>query len=166
MRPDDIVRFLPVGELFEKASEIFARQKKELEVLLPGIEIQHVGSSSVPGLIGKLDVDIQVRTTEQQFPAAFAALQKRYQAKHPEIWDKGFATFCNNDQHLIDIMVTVIGSKYDIFHKMRDRLTADDSLRERYNDIKRLYDGKTYGEYKKAKVGFFVEAGGKRLFKN
>ncbi len=154
MNPDDIVHFLPAEELFEKAAVVFVAQKRELENVLPPVDIQQVGSSSVPGLIGKFDVDIQIRTTKEQFKDVVAMMQKKYVPKHPEIWDDGFATFCNNKKYLIDFMVTVVGSKYDDFYKVRDALIANKQLMREFNELKRQYEGKTYGEYKKAKVAF------------
>jgi GrpB-like predicted nucleotidyltransferase (UPF0157 family) len=165
MNPDDIVHLLPADELFKKAAGIFAVQKKALEFLLPPVDIQQVGSSSVPGLIGKLDVDIQIRTTEEQFQSIVETLKKNYTPKHPEIWDEGFATFCNNKEGLVDFMVTVIGSKYDDFHKVRDALSADEQLRNEYNDLKRPFDGKPYAEYKKAKIAFLGSNGKVRFLR-
>jgi hypothetical protein len=84
MNPEDIVHFLSPEELFEKAAKVFVVQKKELEGLLPTVDIQQIGSSSVRGLIGKFDTDIQIRTTEERFQEVFAIMQKKYTSKHPE----------------------------------------------------------------------------------
>lgn len=163
MNPEDIVHFLPAEELFEKSAKIFEAKKKELEGILPPVDIQHTGSSSVPGLIGKLDTDIQIRTTRDQFQDVVDLMHRHYAPKHPEIWDEGFVTFCDNREHLIDLMVTVIGSRYDDFYRTRDMLIADKQLREAYNQLKLRYEGKPYGEYRKAKQQFIGPNGNVRF---
>lgn len=165
MNPDDIVHILPADELFEKAAEIFAIQQKQLKDLLPPVDIQQVGSSAVRGMIGKLDVDIQIRTTKEQFQDIVALMKKSYVPKHPEIWDEGFVTFSNNKEALVDLIVTIVGSKYDDFYKVRDVLAADEKLREEYNELKRPFDRKPYSEYKKMKVAFLGQNGKVRFLR-
>lgn len=154
MNPNDIVHFIPAEELFEKAAIVFNTQKKELEAILPKVDIQQVGSGAVPGMIGKFDVDIQIRTTIEQFKEVVLILHKQYTPKHPDIWTDDFVIFSNNKEYLIDIIVTVINSKYDDFYRVRDALIANPNLLKEYNELKRQYEGKSYGEYRNAKIAF------------
>ncbi|HEY0908204.1 MAG TPA: GrpB family protein [Candidatus Paceibacterota bacterium] len=161
MTSKETVNFLPADELFEKAAGIFVAQKKELEKILPSVDIQQVGSSSVRGLIGKLDVDVQIRVTKEKFQDTVTVMQKKYVRKHPEIWEDNFALFCNNKDNLIDLIVTVIGSKHDDFyHEVRDTLAASENLKKEYNDLKRRYEGRPYSEYRSAKAAFLAKIGG------
>lgn len=154
MNPEDIVHFLPTEEIFEKAAIVFDAQKKELESILPAVDIQQVGSCAVPGMIGKFDVDIQIRTTFEQFQKVVQILEQNYTPKHPEIWTDEFVAFSNNKEYLIDLVVTVIDSKHDDFYRVRDALITNPELREEYNNLKKRYEGKSYGEYRKAKMEF------------
>lgn len=165
MESEQIIHFLPSEQIFKKAKIVFKKQKRELEMLLPEVDIQHVGSCSVPGAIGKFDIDIQVRVTAEIFNNAVTLIMKCYQPKHPEIWTEEFAVFSNDKNQLIDIMVTIIGSNRDDFYRVRDALTANKRLLEEYNNFKKGYEGKTYGEYRKAKNSFFGENGNVRFLK-
>lgn len=155
MESEQIIHFLPSEQIFKKAKMVFKKQKRELEMLSPEADIQHVGSCSVPGAIGKFDIDIQVRVTTEMFNSTVTLMMKHYQPKHPEIWTEEFAVFSNDKNQPIDIIVTIIGSKKDDFYRVRDTLIANKKLLEEYNNFKKNYEGKTYGEYREAKNNFF-----------
>lgn len=154
MNPEEIVHFLPSEELFEKAAIVFEAQKKELEGMLPSVDIQQVGSCAVPGMIGKFDVDVQIRVALEQFQEVVEKMHQHYMPKHPEIWTDSFVAFSNNKEYFIDLVVTIIGTKHDDFYRVRDALIADEKLREEYTALKKSFEGKTYAEYSKAKRDF------------
>ena len=160
---EDIVHFFESEEIFEKADNVFRAKKAELEGILPKTDIQHVGSCSVPGAVGKFDIDIQIRTDRESFKSIVETLKKHYQEKHPELWTDEFVSFCDNREYMIDIIVTVAGSRYDDFWRVRDRLMSDPQLLEEYNTLKRQFQGKTYGEYRKAKKAFLGLNGNTRF---
>ena len=165
MDPDDIVHFLPSDELAQKSWPVFERYKRELEAMLPPADIQHVGSCAVPGLIGKFDVDIQVRTDRESFPDMVELCRARFAPKHPEIWKDDFALLCDNGEFLVDIIVTVAGTRHDDFCRVRDALIENPELLQEYNELKTRFEGKPYGEYKKAKREFFGRNGEVRFLK-
>ena len=154
MLDTDPVHFLPPEEIFDKASVVFKDQKKNLEALLPPVDIQHVGSCAVPGAWGKFDIDIQIRVNQSDFADVVAIMKSNFEEKHPEIWTDEFVAFSNNKQYLIDLVVTVIDSKHDDFYRVRDALIANPELLEEYNALKRQYEGRPYDEYRKAKMAF------------
>jgi GrpB-like predicted nucleotidyltransferase (UPF0157 family) len=165
MHSEEIVHFLPTEEIFEKAKVVFENQKSELERILPPVDIQHVGSCAVPGMIGKFDVDIQIRVTKEKFSEIVENLKKNYKHKHPEMWTSEFAIFSNNKEYHIDLVVTVIDSRYDDFYRVRDALIADPNLLKEYNNLKRKFEGKKYAEYREAKMKFFGGNGNVRFLK-
>lgn len=165
MDPEDIIHFLPSEEIFEKAKIIFEMQKKELEEIIPFVDIQHVGSCAVPGMMGKFDVDVQIRSSFENFQKVVEILKEKYEHKHPEIWTDSFVAFSNNKEYLIDLVVTVIDSKCDDFYRVRDALIADEELLNEYNNLKRKCEGKKYEEYRNAKKKFLGGNGNVRFLK-
>jgi GrpB-like predicted nucleotidyltransferase (UPF0157 family) len=61
------------------AEKTFLSQKKLIKEYLPGVDVQHVGSTSIPNSLTKGDLDIQVRVTAKQFPEVVEALSKLYE---------------------------------------------------------------------------------------
>jgi hypothetical protein len=58
----------------------------------------------------------------------------------------------------VEIALTVIGSRDDLHHgEAWDRIGADPRLIERYNELKREFEGAPPGDYDAAKRAFFSE---------
>lgn len=166
MKDDDLVCLLPSEEIFEKALLIFLEQEKFLKELFPNVLIEQVGSSAIPGAIGKFDVDIQIRVTSIQFEQVVSGMRQYFVEKYREqIGGNELAIFKGSGEYLIDYMVTVIDSKYDDYYKVRDFLINNPETLNQYNECKKRYEGKTYAEYKKAK-GEFLGGNGSVRFLN
>jgi GrpB-like predicted nucleotidyltransferase (UPF0157 family) len=164
MKDTDLVHFLPSEEIFEKALKIFNEQKKILEGILPNVDIQQIGSSSVPGAIGKFDVDIQIRVTPEQFPVVSEIMTKNFIEKHKErLWTNELAVFKSEGDDLIDYVITVIGAKCDDYYRVRDFLISNPDMLNKYNELKRSYEGKPYSEYRQAKGEFLGGNGSVRF---
>lgn len=163
-----IMHFVAVETIQNVADKEFEKQKNFLKELIHSADIQHVGSTAVPGSITKGDVDIQVRTDKAIFDHVRELLTKHYNPnRKDEIWTDGFASFENYKNPVIPVGVqlTVIDSPYDEFYKMRDLLIKDEHLLNKYNAIKRQCEGKTYKEYRKLKRGIFGVNGSSPLLK-
>src|SRR3990167_3953894 len=62
-KPSAILRGIEVITLFpynKQFSQLFEKEKQKITAMLPNCEIQHIGSTSVPGLGGKGIIDILV----------------------------------------------------------------------------------------------------------
>ena len=143
----------------------FARIRAVLETALAGVEvlsIEHVGSTSVPGLAAKPVLDIDIVVNAHSVEAASAALGRLgYEA----LGEMGVAERwafrqpgAPLSQHLAarhNLYVTVEGSLSVRNHRaLRDTLRGDAALRDRYgavklalaertDDIDEYIDGKT-----------------------
>lgn len=153
MKDTDIVHFYKSEEIFEKAQEIFSKEKVFLESILPKVDIEHVGSCSVQGAISKFDIDIQIRVTQEQFSGILEIMQKYYEQKYPERWNQQFAILKKPNEEM-DLILTVIDSRCDDYWKTRDYLRAHPEVLAQYNELKLKYEGKPYAEYRKAKQEF------------
>ena len=138
---------------FEK---VFSDYYMFLQTLLDTTEIEHVGGSSVKGAITKGDLDIQVRISATNLEQIIQKLDTRFERKRAELWNEHFAIYADQRSPLkVDIMVTVIGSPYDNFHRIRDVLQSNRDLLEEYNNLKVYHPNSSYDEYTENKKGFF-----------
>ena len=157
---DDIVYFLSSEELIKSTEDTSNLVINLLKEIIPFSDVQHVGSSSVPGSIGKLDLDFQIRVDEKDFEKTIDILNSNFEEKQKILWKEGFAIFKTIKNNIpIDLVVTIKDSIYDDCYKVRDELRSNKSLLEEYNKLKIKYQGKPYSEYSKAKREFLGENG-------
>jgi GrpB-like predicted nucleotidyltransferase (UPF0157 family) len=152
----ELVHFADESNVRQAANWLFEEQKARILTVLPGADIQHVGSTAVPGSLTKGDLDIQVRVPAADFEKAVAALSKMYGLNDGSIQTDFFRAF--QDDTLtppLGVQLTVIGSEYDFFWKFRDAMLANPSYVEMYNQLKRHFHGKDMEAYRAAKHDFF-----------
>lgn len=152
------MHFVPVETIQKIANDQFKIQKAFLNKLIPSADIQHVGATSVPGSLTKGDLDIQIRVPKSKFVSARTVLSQHYKPNHQnDIWTEEFASFENyaNPAIPIGIQLTVQGSNYDEFYKIRDLFINNPKLLKRYNAIKMQCEGKSSVEYRKHKRQLF-----------
>lgn len=114
----------------------------------------------MPGVLTSGDVDVHVRVERESFASALDALSGLYEPLHRDAWSAGESAFFSapGAQPPVEIALTVIGSRDDFHHgEAWDRITADPSLIERYNELKRRSEGATLGDYDAAKRAFFSD---------
>ena len=129
-----------------------------LEVV-PGAEVEHVGATAVPGALTKGDVDLVVRVSESDFPAAVEALGTRYAVHQPHNWTPTLASFKARDAADLEVGVQLVveGSDADgFFVPFRDALISSPALLAEYNQLKERLDGRDYERYTERK-GKFIE---------
>lgn len=165
MKDTDLVHFIPSDQIFKEAEAIFNTQKEILEKLLPEADIQHVGSCAILGALAKFDIDIQIRVSEDNFKKTVEIMNNNFIQKHPELWTEQFSIFKNDNNPPIDYVVTVIDSRHDDFYRVRDYFVTHPDLLQQYNDMKKMYEGKPYAEYRKAKMEFLGGNGSVRFLK-
>jgi GrpB-like predicted nucleotidyltransferase (UPF0157 family) len=157
MAPIRIIREQDVRSAVEAA---FGAHRAELLRLIPSGEIEHVGSTSVPGALTKGDLDVLVRVTSERFSTAVDALRRRYRVHQPENWTPSYASFVDADATSppVGVQLVVAGSRDDrLFGPFREALIGDPALLAAYNELKRRLDGCDYEQYTDVK-GEFVEA--------
>ena len=153
----DLVHFLPEEAFRAEVDATWAREAACLRVLVPGADVQHVGSTAVPGTLTKGDLDLQVRVEPGSFAAAERALGGAY------AWNTGsshlpgiFAAFCAPVGSMdVGVQLTAIGSEVDTFWRFREVLRARPDLRHAYDNLKRGHQGGSMAVYRAAKGAFF-----------
>jgi len=74
MQRDDLVFFSASPDLFSQAASAFEMHSRTILSLQPDAEVHHVGSTAIPGLLTKGDLDILVRVDRNRFADADALL--------------------------------------------------------------------------------------------
>jgi GrpB-like predicted nucleotidyltransferase (UPF0157 family) len=127
----------PVQELASTVSRVLERLRHDLDQLVPGVEFEHIGATSLPDGFTKGDVDVNLRVGRERFDQVVAALSRRFELAQPQNWTSTYASFADDRRDLpVGIQVTVEGSDEDFLVMLRDRLRNDARLRQRYNRIK------------------------------
>jgi GrpB-like predicted nucleotidyltransferase (UPF0157 family) len=141
-------------EIRGRVARVFAHRRAELEGLLPGARIEHVGSTAVPGSLTKGDLDICVIVSGEEFERASRVLAESVRVHQPENWSPTLASFTAPSEDGIDVGVQLVpaGSADELhFVGWRDRLRADPELRARYDELKRSHQGDGIDAYRAAK---------------
>lgn len=116
--------------ILRDAENTFMYHKTEISRLIPQADIQHVGSTAIPGSLTKGDLDIQVRISPEKFKHAVNILSEMYETNNGSIKTKEFRAFKDDETNPpLGIQLTVIGSEFDFFWKFRDVLLQNMDLR-------------------------------------
>jgi GrpB-like predicted nucleotidyltransferase (UPF0157 family) len=141
-------------EIRGRVAEVFGRRREELEGMLPGARVEHVGSTAVPGSLTKGDLDICVIVEGAEFERASSVLAESFEIHQPENWSGTLASFTAPSEAGIDVGVqlALAGSADELhFVGWRDRLRADPGLRARYDELKRRHQDDGIDAYRVAK---------------
>ena len=145
----------------KKADKIFTEVKKQLLKDLPDVEIEHIGASSVDGLVSKGDLDILVVVEASEFEPTKLKLERLgYRPK-----EKGETLVTAELQpfdvtgYPIDVAIQLIasGSRFEFFRVFKKWLQRSEYYRDEYNRIKRENASAGDEAYKKAKSIFIEE---------
>ncbi len=129
-----------------------------LRKLLPRVDLQHVGSTAIPGSLTKGDLDIQARVPAETFAEAERILAVEYDRNTRSTHTREFAAFEGRDtKPKLGIQLTAIGGQFDVFWRYREVLLAREDLRRAFDALKRDSEGKDMECYRRAKDAFFNE---------
>lgn len=153
------LRIRPEAEIRADAESAFDEHRQRVLEVLPEAQVEHVGSTSIPGALTKGDVDLLVRVDAGRFDAAVAALRALYAVHQPDNWTPTYASFADPQATdlPVGVQLAVAGSTDDeLFGQFRDALISDPALLAGYNALKLAHAGEEYELYTAAK-GEFIE---------
>jgi GrpB-like predicted nucleotidyltransferase (UPF0157 family) len=146
------IHLIDVREIAAAARGVIDQFHRDFASTLAEAEIHHIGATSLPFGHTKGDVDVNVRIDRAQFPTVVTALGKRLTPAQPENWSQSFASFAAEGYELpLGVQITSIGSRDDFLLALRDRMLADPSLLQRYDNAKIATASKGADAYWKAK---------------
>jgi GrpB-like predicted nucleotidyltransferase (UPF0157 family) len=151
------MRFLAPEEYQPLANEVFRTLAARISATVVGADVHHVGSSAVPSLISKGDLDIYVGVPAASFSEAMAKLEKLedFHMKLDTLRTDALSPFEVHGFPLdVGVQLVAQGSQFEFFLTFRDLLMTDPDLRERYNALKRASVGLDEVQYRAAKAAF------------
>jgi len=136
---DLAVRILPYDS---KAPEIFEEIRRFICDVIPyQVEVEHIGSTAVPGLGGKGIIDILIITKKEYMQSIVEILESKGYKYNPQggtpperLFVSGPYKYHGKELH-IHIHITFFGSK-----EHRDKLLFRDYLRKHPDEAKRYYE--------------------------
>lgn len=138
------------------AAKVFEDLRAILKPKFKRARIEHIGSSSVPGLISKGDLDIFLGVEPEEFGPSIVQLKNlgfkikvdsfRNQEHCPFTWGGGPIP--------TTIQMAINGSEFEFFLTFRDFLRKNRSWVERYNDLKIQSVNLDEESYRKRKENF------------
>jgi GrpB-like predicted nucleotidyltransferase (UPF0157 family) len=155
---DERIHFVNEAEIRARVTAAFEAHQRRILAWCPRVEVEHVGSTAVPGSLTKGDLDIQVRVSAEQFAETDAALGRHYARNVESTHSATFSSFKDDGADPpLGIQLTAIGGPEDFFVRIREFLIANEESNERYNELKRRFEGATMAEYRAAKSAFLEE---------
>lgn len=125
-----------------------------LAKLVPEADVVEVGSTAIPGVIGKGDLDVLVRVPEGRFQATRQALDGAFPRNPEQLSNAIYQGYTVPSELDVAIQLTVAGGPYDDFLPFLEALRAEPELVQAYNALKRRWDGKPMDAYREAKSSF------------
>ncbi|NDI84369.1 GrpB family protein [Undibacterium crateris] len=140
------------------AAQVVEEVAREVTRLIPGCRVEHVGSSAIPGVVSKGDIDVCVVVPAQQHQSVVTALElagyavKRDTLRTPEL------CMLLSPRANVDVALHVVaeGSRFEFFMRFRDALLASPTLVKQYNEVKQNACGMSPEEYRNAKSAFIA----------
>jgi GrpB-like predicted nucleotidyltransferase (UPF0157 family) len=147
------MHFLGPNEYQTAMKDQFEKLKGRLSRAIPYSEIEHVGSSAIMGALSKGDLDVLVRISKDRFPEAIEAIQSLgFSVKPGTLRTESLCMLEGPNEVAVQLIEK--GSKFEMFVRFRDRMNADPSLVEKYNQLKLSCAGKSPNEYRAIKSKF------------
>lgn len=143
----------PVEALRSQIACVLDRELPRLRQLAPTAEIEHIGSTAIPGTLTKGDIDVVLRISATDFADVITALRQVYAEAQRENWTADFASFKDDQTGPLPfgIQVVVRGTENDDFVRLRDLLRTEADARSRYNAVKQAHADADFEAYWRAK---------------
>jgi GrpB-like predicted nucleotidyltransferase (UPF0157 family) len=151
--------FLPSQSYLQKIATLFEKHRTKILHLVPTAQVEHIGATSVPNLLTKGDLDLQVSVALQEFDRAIALLQTEYCNHQLENWTESYASFKVEEGSDIPVGIQLViqDSQSDIFVKSRNLLLAQPEKVEKLNYLKQFQADGDMDTYIDRKGEFFTK---------
>jgi GrpB-like predicted nucleotidyltransferase (UPF0157 family) len=137
---------------------VFEELRSTLRELLPDVQIEHIGSTSIPGSLTKGDLDVCVIVERSAFREADRVLAERFARNIGSHKTESFSSFVDDAARVpVGIQLAVRGGAEDFFVRWRELLARSTELVKEYNELKAAWHGRSHEGYREAKSRF-IEA--------
>lgn len=153
------MQFFESDEYQPVAQQIYHQLSAKIKQAVPGAVVEHIGSSAIPGVISKGDLDIFVGVVPTDFNASVRILEDMgFIIKHGSLRTESLCPFEVHGYPLeVGVQLVALKSKFEFFRTFRDSLRREPALRQRYNELKLSCAGLDPQEYRHVKSAF-IEA--------
>lgn len=125
-----------------------------LRALVPEADVAEVGSTAIPELPGKQDLDLLVRAPAAIFHRVRATLDDTFPRDPNQLSSAIYQGYRVPAPFDVAIQLTVHGGPHDRFFDFLDALRAGPALVAAYASLKREFHGRPMAEYRAAKAAF------------
>lgn len=87
------IHLVPVSTLRATVQKMLDTAIPRLERILPNAKIYHIGSTAIPGMLTKGDLDLLIQVTQAHFQSATQTLKQHFAVNQPENWTTDYASF-------------------------------------------------------------------------
>ena len=143
-------------------TEKFTAQRDQLVALMPEVRVEHIGSTSIPGIVAKPIVDLLIGAPDE--PGQHAARVVLRTAGWTEEGNRpGHAWLCLPDPANRAYIAHVVVAGDDVWHKrltFRDELRAHPEIATEYQALKQNLAARHHGDltaYTRAKAEFVTD---------
>lgn len=158
--PEDLFTIADIDtDLLAKES---VRVRSLLAASLPQAEIVEVGSTAIPGLVGKGDLDILVRVAPADFAFSKDVLDGLLSPNLHQHADSGFQGYIVTSPIDVAVQLTVRDGPQDHFTDFLAILRANPAVVQAYNKLKFEWNGRPMAAYRAAKEQFIRHLLGQR----
>ena len=143
-----------ISQESSNAAEWYSEVAAYVEAGLSEADVEHVGSTSVPGCLTKGDLDVLVRVRSEAFLGATAALDGLLARSPRNVPTDDYVEYNYVGRGFsASVQLVVVDSWHDHrFHGLKALLRSDPCALDRYNGMKREYEGHPMQEYRRAKA--------------
>lgn len=117
-------------------------------------DVHEVGSTAIPGLPGKQDLDVLVRSERDAFDATRDRLDAHFPRNPDQLSTHEYQGYRVPSALDVAIQLTVRGGPYDDFLRFLAALHADPALVARYAALKHAFHDQPMSDYRAAKSAF------------
>lgn len=125
-----------------------------LETLVPEAEIIEVGSTAIPNVIGKQDLDFMIRVSKTNFNGTRDILDQHLSRNLKQLSNDEFQGYILKSPMDVAVQLLIKDSEHDHFEDFLNALKANQDLVEKYNALKQEWHGKSMNDYRQAKAKF------------
>lgn len=129
-----------------------------LTQLVSKMFVFEVGSTAVDGILGKQDLDFLVRVPKEHFASTPLLLDENFARNPQQFSSEIYQGYIVDSELDVAIQLTIEGGPQDTFLDFLNLLRSNPELRDQYNQLKKIYDGKPMDIYRDAKRAFIEDA--------
>ncbi len=147
------------SQVSEVAETLFQTIQKRILSALPEAEVFHVGSTSIPDLLTKGDLDVQVRLAEANYQRAHQLFSSWWELNLGGFTEGGASFKDDSLEPDLGVHLTIKNGPADIQWRFTEVLKRREDMRREYSQLKRACEGEEIhsDNYLSAKDRFFAK---------